>query len=72
MNVISQDIQTCSADLTKFEDCLEITKGVDYVFHAAGAVGSAAATPTHAMGDIITNLSVPSQMLRAAWQTGVE
>ena len=72
MNIEDSRIETCSADLTQFEDCLAVTEGVDYVFHAAGAVGSAGATPSHAMGDIITNLSVTSQMLRAAWESDVE
>ena len=63
-------IETIQADLTKYEDCLRAAKGVKYVFHAAGCVGSAAAgTP---MAGIITNLILTAQMLQAAWEENVE
>ncbi|GAI52357.1 unnamed protein product, partial [marine sediment metagenome] len=33
-----EGIETIHADLTRQEDCLEAVEGVDYIFHAAGAV----------------------------------
>jgi uncharacterized protein YbjT (DUF2867 family) len=35
-------IETIQADLTRPEDCLRAVAGVDYIFHAAGAVAAAA------------------------------
>lgn len=62
-------IKTVYADLSKREECMSVLKGVDYVFHAAGAVASAAITaPIEA---ITTNLILTVQMLHAAWLAGV-
>jgi GDP-L-fucose synthase len=71
-SLIIQDehIETIYADLTKQEDCLRAVKGVQYVFHAAGCVGSAATgTP---MAGITTNLILTAQMLQAAWEENIE
>lgn len=65
-------IETVSADLTRLEDCLKICKGMDYCFHAAGAVAAAGVTATNPMAAITTNLVLTSQMLEAAWTMGVE
>jgi len=65
-------IETFPADLTKPEECLAAAQGVDYVFHCAGAVGSAGATPAYAMGDIVTNLTLTAQMLHASWMANVK
>lgn len=65
-------VETFDADLTREEDCLAAVEGVDYVFQLAGAVGSAAVTPAHAMADIATNLVLTSRMLHAAWAGNVK
>jgi len=72
--LIIQDkrIETVDADLTRQEDCLAVVKGVDYVFHAAGAVASAAVTASNPMAAITTNLILTAQMLQAAWAGEVE
>ena len=70
LNVKDSRIETMEADLTKQEDCLRVTKGVRYIFHAAGPVGSAAAgTP---MAGITTNLTLTARMLEAAWKENIE
>jgi len=61
-----------AADLTRERDCLELVQGVDYVFHFAGAVGNAGATPTDIMSAISTNLALTSKILYACWKQGVE
>jgi len=63
-------IETIKADLTKYEDCLAVVDGVDYIFHAAGCVDSAAAGTL--MAGITTNLVLTAQMLQAAWEENVE
>lgn len=62
-------LDVVTADLSKLEDCLTVTKGVDYVIHAAGAVGAAG---VHPMPLIRENLVLTAQMLEAAWSSGVE
>lgn len=65
-------IETIHADLTRQEDCLNAVKGVDFVFHAAGAVAAAAVTTSNPMAAITTNLILTSQILQAAWTANVE
>ena len=65
-------IETVDADLTKQEDCLTAVKGVDYVFHAAGAVAAAAVTAGNPMEAITANLILTAQMLQAAWAANVD
>ena len=65
-------IETIPADLTRPEDCRKVTNGVQYVFHAAGAVSAAGVTASNPMAAITSNLILTSQMLQAAWMEGVE
>ena len=65
-------IEVIGADLTRQEDCLSVVKGVDYVFHAGGAVAAAAVTASNPMAAITTNLILLAQMLQASWAAGVE
>ena len=70
--VEDEAIETIQADLTREEDCLAAVKGVDYIFHLAGAVGSAGVGPDYIMSAIATNMALTSRMLHAAWHEGVE
>jgi len=65
-------IETVRADLSRQEDCLAVCDGVQYVFHAAGAVAAAAVTAGNPMSAITTNLVLNAQMLQAAWTAGIE
>ncbi len=65
-------IETIAADLTRQEDCLRVSEGVDYIFHAAGAVAAAGVTAANPMSAIATNLILTAQMLEAAWRAGVD
>lgn len=65
-------IETVKADLTRQEDCLAAVEGVDYVFHAAGAVAAAAVTGSNLMSAIATNLILTARMLEAACAGNVE
>ena len=65
-------IETVPADLTREEDCRKVARGMQYVFHAAGAVSAAGVTATNPMAAITTNLVLTAQMLQASWQEGVE
>lgn len=67
-----KQIETISADLTQLQDCLKVCKGVNYIFHAAGAVAAAAITTGNPMSAITTNLILTAQMLQAAWASDVE
>lgn len=65
-------IEKVHADLMKEEDCQNVVKDVDYVFHAAGAVSSAAVTVAGPMEAITTNLILNARMLQAAWSARVK
>jgi GDP-L-fucose synthase len=65
-------IEIVHADLTRQEDCLAAMQGVDFVFHAAGAVSGLGVTADNAMAGITTNLNLTAQVLQAAWTAGVE
>lgn len=68
----NKNIEILPADLSNPQDCLKVSEGIEYVFHAAGAVGFAGASKLDAMQKIILNLILTSRMLSAAWQAGVE
>ena len=65
-------IKTIKADLTKPEECDRATTGMQYIFHAAGFVGSAAVTTIYSMEAIIQNLILTSRVLQSSWNCNVE
>jgi GDP-L-fucose synthase len=66
------NIEILTADLTTQEDCLRAVEGVDYVFHAAGAVGSAAVKGNKVMQTMTINLILTAQILQAACASDVK
>lgn len=64
-------IEIVKADLTRPEECLTVMAGMDYVVHAAGAVGAAGITPAHQLEGITLNLLLTTRVLTAAWNAGV-
>lgn len=68
----NERIETLHADLTRQEDCLTAVRGIDYVFHAAGAVAAAGVTTGNPMSAITTNLILTAQILQAAWTANVK
>ena len=72
MRIKDPRIETVPADLTSLEDCLEALRGVQYVFHAAGAVSAAGVTASNPMSAITTNLILTARVLEAAVGAGVE
>ena len=65
-------LETCPVDLINLEDCLKVTKNIDYVVHAAGAISAAAVTVSNPMDAIATNLILTLNVIQAAWQQGVK
>jgi GDP-L-fucose synthase len=65
-------IESMPADLAQPEDCRAAVRGVQFVFHAAGAVGAAGVGADRVMSGITTNLVLTAQMLEAAMAAGVE
>lgn len=65
------DVEWVPADLTDPEECRRACDGIQYVVHAAGAVAAAAVTSANPMSAISTNLILTTNVLEAAWQTGV-
>lgn len=65
-------VEIFRSNLMKEQDCFEAVEGVDYIFHAAGSVGSAAVKVNKAMATITSNLILTGLMLQAAWTGGVK
>jgi GDP-L-fucose synthase len=72
LTVQDKRIEVVNADLTNPEECARATEGMQYVFHAAGAVASAAVTTSNPMEAIITNLLLTARVLQASWACNVE
>ncbi len=53
-------------DLTSFEFCLEVTKGIDFVFHLAGIKGSIEVTKTRPASFLVPMLMFNTNILEAA------
>lgn len=64
-------IQLVQADLTRIEDCRAACKDIEFVIHAAGAVGSAGTIAGNPMAGMTLNLVLTSQTLQAAWEMNV-
>ncbi len=69
MIVPDSRIEIVQADLARQEECRRVLQGVDYVFHAAGAVAAAQVNP---MSAITINMVLTSQILEAAWAEKVD
>jgi GDP-L-fucose synthase len=65
-------VETVRADLTQLDQCRLAMRGIQYVFHAAGAVSAAAVTAGNPMSAITQNLILTAHCLEAAWLEGVE
>lgn len=72
MVVEDERVELVPADLTSPEDCLRVFEGVDFVFHAAGAVSAAGMTVSNPMSAITANLILTARVLEAAWERKVE
>lgn len=66
------NIETIEADLTRLTDCLRVCQDIDYVFHAAGAVGSAALLKRSPMMGIPENLVLTVNIVQAAIETNIK
>ena len=53
-------------DLTNFELCREVTRGMDYVFHLAGIKGSAKVSQTHLASHFVPTLMFNVNVLEAS------
>lgn len=70
--VDDERVEYIPADLNNMEEALKICDGIDYVFHAAGAVAAASVTVTNPMSAIATNLILTVRVLEAAWRKSVK
>lgn len=59
-------------NLTVFANCLEVCRGMDFVFHLAGIKGSPAMTARKPASFFVPMLLFNTQMMEAARQCGVE
>ena len=59
-------------DLTRMDECLEVTKGMDYVFHLVGIKGSPKMTVERPASFFVPTLLFNTNMMEAARRQGVE
>ena len=59
-------------NLMKLDNCIQVCTGMDYVFHLAGIKGSPAVTVKRPASFFIPLISFNTNMMEAAWQSGVE
>lgn len=60
------------ANLMQFDNCLEVARGMDYVFHLAGIKGSPAVTTKRPASFFVPTITFNTNMMEAARQAGVE
>jgi GDP-L-fucose synthase len=60
------------ANLVHFDECLEVCKGIDYVFHLAAIKGSPAVTAKAPANFFVLNLLLNTNMMEAARQQGAK
>ncbi|MEK6880563.1 MAG: NAD-dependent epimerase/dehydratase family protein, partial [Nanoarchaeota archaeon] len=60
------------ADLTKFDNCLKVCNGMDYVFHLAGVKGSPKLTMKNPASFFVPTILFNTNMMEAARQSKVE
>lgn len=65
-NTVNNKAKHLVADLTDFKTCLEITEGMDYVFHVAGIKGSLKVTLEKPASSFIPILMMNTNLLEAA------
>lgn len=65
-------IETFPTDLSDPGECEKACRGVDFVFHASGSVGSAGVGPMGIMESIVKNLVQTAYVMKAAWGQGVK
>lgn len=61
-----------NADLTKFENCMKVCLGVDFVFHLAGIKGSPAMTKEKPASFFVPTITFNTNMMEAARRQGVK
>ena len=66
------DAEYIACDLTRIEDCLEVTKGIDYVFMAAANTSGAEIIQQTPLVHLTPNVVMNAQMLAAAYENNVE
>ncbi len=59
-------------NLTRFENCMKVCNGMDFVFHLAGIKGSPAMTMKKPASFFVPTISFNTNMMEAARQCGVE
>lgn len=60
------------ADLTRFENCIQVCEGMDIVFHLAGIKGSPAMTAQKPASFFVPTILFNTNMMEAARQKGVK
>ena len=66
------DAEFHQVNLMKFDNCLQVCEGMDFVFHLAGIKGSPAMTSKKPASFFVPTITFNTKMLEAAHQSGVK
>jgi len=67
-----RNVKLIKCDLTRVEDCLEVTKEIDYVFMAAANSSGAEVIEKSPLNHLTPNIIMNTRMLEAAYANGVK
>ena len=68
----TEDVEFIKKDLTNYNNCVEVCKGMDYVFHVAGVKGSTKMSVTQPLDYFIPMIRFNTNMMEASFRAGVE
>ncbi|MDD4869480.1 MAG: NAD-dependent epimerase/dehydratase family protein [Kiritimatiellae bacterium] len=65
-------VEVHPGNLCVYDECLTLCRKVHYVVHCAGTVGATGVGPFDMLSGVSLNLEITVNMLRAAWEAGIE
>ena len=68
----TEDVEFIKKDLTNYNNCVEVCKGMDYVFHVAGVKGATKMSVTQPLDYFIPMIRFNTNMMEASFRAGVE
>ena len=68
----TEDVEFIKKDLTNYNNCVEVCKGMDYVFHVAGVKGSTKMSQTRPLDYFLPMIRFNTNMMEASFRQGVK
>ena len=68
----TEDVEFIKKDLTDYNNCVEVCKDMDYVFHVAGVKGSTKMSQTRPLDYFLPMIRFNTNMMEASFRQGVK